>query len=394
MKNPSYRSVLLSSATSELGGALFTACNSIIIYELTGSASALGSIWLMYYLPSFFMQLVIGPFIDRWSRKRIMIYCQLTRMVLAILLLASLVLDAHTIAFIYLVQIIVGIIMPIFTPANQAILPTILSKDSLTKANASLDSIRQVMVITGPVLSGIFVDYFAIEWVLILITLAFAGSAGFLLVIQENYQPSSLRKKWISEFREGLSYFFAQRMIVWLGIFFSFVQFGVGVTIVTTIPFITTILEQPYSAYGIFIAGFPIGYLIGALIKQRLTNINGLGLLFTALIIGGCTYLSLGLTPWYSLALVTEVIAGIAIAIFNIHYVTLIQHLIPNHAMGKVASVRLLIMRTMMPLGILFATLTTPIISIRLLYIIIGCVICVSAAFGYVILHNRNLEYK
>lgn len=390
MKNTSYRSVLFSTATSELGGALFTACNSIIIYELTGSASAIGSIWLMYYLPSFFMQLFIGPFIDRWSRKRVMIFCQLVRMVLAIFLLASLVLDAYTIAFIYLIQIIVGVIMPIFIPANQAILPTILSKERLTSANASLDSIRQIMVIIGPLLPGIFVDYFAIEWVLLLIALTFAVSAGFLILIQEKFQQNRVRKKWITEFQEGLHYFFAQRMIVFLGVFFGFVQFGVGVTIVTTIPFITNILEQPYTAYGIFMAGFPIGYLIGAIIKQRLAHTDGLGILFTALIIGGCTYLSLGFTPWYSLAVITEIFAGIAIAIFNIHYVTLIQLHIPNHAMGKVTSVRLLIMRTMLPLGILFATVTTPLISIRALYIIIGCVICVSAAFGYVLL-GRNL---
>ncbi|WP_010096539.1 MFS transporter [Ornithinibacillus scapharcae] len=394
MKNPSYRSVLLSSTTSELGGALFTACNSIVIYELTGSASALGSIWLMYYFPSFFMQLFIGPYVDRWSRKKIMIHCQIIRMLLAIVLLMSLILDAYTIALIYIIQIIVGLIMPIFTPANQAILPTILNNEDLTRANASLDSIRQVMVITGPLLSGLFVDYFAIEWVLLLITIAFAVSAGLLVIIQENYQQNKVRKKWITEFQEGLHYFFAQRIIVLLGVFLGFVQFGVGVTIVTTIPFITTILEQPYSAYGIFMAGFPLGYLIGAFIKQRLENPDGLGILFTSLMIGGCTYLSLGFTPWYSLGVVTEIIAGIVIAIFNIHYVTLIQILIPNHVMGKVTSVRLLIMRTMMPLGILFATLTTTFISIRVLYIIIGCVICVSATLGYVFLRNRNFEYK
>lgn len=394
MSNPSYRSVLLSSATSELGGALFTACNSIIIYELTGSASALGSVWLMYYFPSFFMQLFIGPFIDRWSRKRILIHCQIIRMLLAIILLISLVLDSYTIVLIYIIQIIVGLIMPIFTPANQAILPTILNKESLTRANSFLDSIRQVTVITGPVLSGIFVDYFDIEWVLLLIILAFAVSTGFLFVIQENYQVNKVRKKWITEFREGLHYYIEQRLIVLLGIFFGFVQFGIGVTIVTTLPFITTILDQPYSAYGIFMAGFPIGYLIGVLIKQRMSDTDRLGILFTALIIGGCTYLSLGFTPWYLLAVITEIIAGIVIAIFNIHHVTLIQRLIPNHAMGKVISVRLLIMRTMMPLGILFATLTTPIICIRVLYIIIGCVICVSATLGYVSLRNMNLEYK
>ncbi|WP_026907986.1 MFS transporter [Paucisalibacillus globulus] len=391
INNYGFRSIWISNATSELGGALFTACNSILIYQLTGSATALGSVWLIYYIPSFIMQLFIGPYIDRFSRKWIMISCQLVRMILALTLLLCLFLDAFTIAFLYIVQVIVGVIMPIFIPANQAILPTVIKKEYLTKANASIDSTRQVMVIMGPVISGFLFDYLAIEWVLIIIGVAFLLSSIMLLMVDEDYQKSDLRNPWIHEFQEGIHTYFKHRLIVWLGVFFGFVHFGVGVTIVTTLPFITTILDQSISAYGLFMAGFPIGYLIGAFIKQRLSNLEGLGILFTALFIGGCTYLSLGVTPWYLLAVVTEIVAGIVIAIFNIYNITLIQRVIPNHLMGKVTSVRLLIMRTMLPLGILFATVTVPFVSIRILYLVIGSVICFTATYGYFYLRKKNV---
>ncbi|WP_052345726.1 MFS transporter [Paucisalibacillus sp. EB02] len=387
----SFRSIWLGNATSELGGALFTACNSILIYQLTGSATALGSVWLVYYIPSFLMQLFIGPYVDRWSRKWIMINCQFVRMILASILLISIYLDTFTIAFIFLVQVIVGVIMPIFAPANQAILRTVIEREYLSKANASLDSTRQVMVIMGPVISGVFVDYLAVEWVLLIITVAFLLSSVMLLTVNEDYQRITIRKPWIHEFREGLHTYFNHRLLVWLGVFFGFVQFGVGVTVVTTLPFITATLDQSVFSYGIFMAGFPIGYLIGAFIQNRLSNLDGVGILFTALFIGGCTYLSLGITPWYVLAVGTEIIAGIVIAIFNIYNITLIQQVIPNHLMGKVTSVRLLIMRTMMPLGILFAMVTVPFIAIRFLYVLIGSVICITALGGYLYLRNKNL---
>ncbi|MFD2042876.1 MFS transporter [Ornithinibacillus salinisoli] len=391
MKNDSFRSIWISSATSELGGALFTACNSILIYEITGSPTALGLVWLIYYIPSFLMQLFIGPYIDRWSRKTIMISCQLTRMLLALVLICSLLLNNFTITFIYIVQVIVGMIMPIFTPANQAILPTILRKEQLVKANASLESIRQVMAIMGPIVSGIFIDVLSIVWILVIISIAFALSALGLLKVNENYEKSTIRKPWMEEFREGLHSYFKHKLVVWLGIFFGFVQFGVGVTIVTTLPYITTILNQSYSAYGLFMAGFPIGYTIGALLHTKLGKIKGVGILFSALFIGGCTYLSLSITPWYSLAIVTEIIAGMVIAIFNIYNITLIQTLIPNQLLGKVTSVRLLIMRTMLPLGILFATLCSPFISIRTLYFVIGSVICITAFWGYLYVNKRHI---
>ncbi|MFE6169585.1 hypothetical protein ACFVP8_17200 [Viridibacillus arvi] len=77
-KNP-FRNICFANLASEIGGAFLTFCNSVLIYQLTGSATALGLVWLIYYIPSFFMQLFIGPFIDRWSRKRTMLLCQFFR---------------------------------------------------------------------------------------------------------------------------------------------------------------------------------------------------------------------------------------------------------------------------------------------------------------------------
>lgn len=386
----SFRAIWLSSATSELGGAFFTFCNSILIYNLTSSATALGIVWLIYYVPSFLMQLFIGPYIDRWSRKNTMIICQGIRAILVMLLVILLFLNALSIVVIYIFQIIIGLIMPIFTPANQAILPTIIEKDKLAKANASLESIRQIIAVMGPVLAGVFVDIFEMHLILVFVAMAFVFSSITLAFIKEPKINGSERKPWIAEFKEGFQAYTSYSLIVWLGVFFGFVQFGVGVTIVTNLPYITTILNQPYTAYGIFMAGFPIGYTLGALLTSKLKIFNGLAILFGALFIGGCTYLSLGFTPWYSLALMTECIAGIVIAIFNIYNITLIQQVIPNHLMGKVSSIRLLIMRLMLPIGILIATIGVNYVSIRSLYLLIGLIICVTSIFGYFILKAKK----
>ena len=245
------------------------------------------------------------------------------------------------------------------------------------------------MAVMGPITAGVLIDFIEVNWLLIIISIAFLLSTYNLVQIYEGNVKQKLRKPWIQEFKEGLSSYFEQPLIVWLGIFFGFVQFGVGVTIVTTLPYITTVLEQPTIAYGFFMAGFPVGYTIGALLSSKLKRLNGLGVLFSALFIGGCTYLLLAFTPWYSLALVTEAIAGIVIAIFNIYNITLIQQRIPNQFMGKVTSVRLLIMRLMLPLGILFATVSVQFLTIRTMYLIIGAVICVTSLVGYVFLKNK-----
>ncbi len=67
LKNRSFFFMWIGSAISELGGAFGTLCNSILVYELTGSEMALSSMWLLYFIPSLILQLISGPFIDKWS---------------------------------------------------------------------------------------------------------------------------------------------------------------------------------------------------------------------------------------------------------------------------------------------------------------------------------------
>lgn len=52
-------------------------------------------------------------------------------------------------------------------------------------------------------------------------------------------------------------------------------------------------------------------------------------------------------------------------------------------SMGKVTSIRLLIMRTMLPLGILIATISVEWLTIRQMYFGIGSIICISSIVGY-----------
>ena len=69
-------------------------------------------------------------------------------------------------------------------------------------------------------------------------------------------------------------------------------------------------------------------------------------------------------------------------AMFSIHNTTFIQKIIPNSQMGKVFSVRLLIIRGVMPLGVLFGGVFSEILGVRPLYLFIGLLISVVSLAG------------
>src|SRR5690625_3803090 len=89
-KNRSFVSTWLGNGISELVGSFGTFCNSVLVFELTGSTMVLGSMLRLYFLPSLILQLFLGPYIDRWSRKWIIIFSQWTRGILFVFPLAAL----------------------------------------------------------------------------------------------------------------------------------------------------------------------------------------------------------------------------------------------------------------------------------------------------------------
>ncbi|QGV08205.1 MFS transporter [Bacillus cereus] len=392
LKNRSFFFMWIGSAISELGGAFGTLCNSILVYELTGSEMALSSMWLLYFIPSLILQLISGPFIDKWSRKWIMIFSQWIRASVFLLPLMMLVSGSIEVWHIYVVQIVVGLITPLYTPASQAITPSIVSQEQLQDANAYIDGMTRLMMFLAPVLGGVVIHYIGTEFTLSFVCICLFVSGAFLLYIKEKRTTTDIRKTWLEQFLQGFTYFFTKPIIVWLGIFLTFVQFGVGVTMVTNLPYIKAELSAGYAEYGYFMAGFPLGYVIGSVLVGKVTYKSRRILMLGGLFIGGLTYISLGFNHSIVIAIIIEVIAGICIAFFNVHNTTICQQTVPNNMIGQIFSVRLFFIRSAMPLGVLVGGILSEMWGVRALYVIIGAIICVTSLIGMLLPYFKFLD--
>ncbi|MGD6874797.1 MFS transporter [Sutcliffiella horikoshii] len=393
LRNRSFVYVWSGNVISELGGAFGTFCNSIMVYQLTGSTMALSSMWLLYFIPSLILQLFIGPFIDRWSRKWTMIFSQWTRAAVFVVPLVAWSTGQLEVWHIFVVQVVVGLITPLYVPANHAITPTIVAEDQLKEANSLLESSVRLMSFTAPLLGGLVIEYIGVNLTLIFVVATLGLSGGLLWFVKEPSPVRAVRSTWWKEFGEGISFFFKQKIVVWLGFFLAFVQFGVGVTMVTTLPYITEELGGSYASYGYFMAGFPVGYILGALVVGRVTFVSPRFVMLGALAIGGLTFVGLGLNESsLFVAIVLEVVAGVVMAVFSINNTVLCQRIIPNHLMGKIFSVRLFIIRGVMPLGVLVGGMLGEVWGVRPLYFLIGFMIAGVALVGMLLPYFRFMD--
>ena len=96
---------------------------------------------------------------------------------------------------IYVVQIVVGLITPLYTPASQAITPSIVSQGQLQDANAYIDGMTRLMMFLAPVLGGVVIHFIGTELTLSFVCICLFVSGAFLLYIKEKRTTTDIRKR-------------------------------------------------------------------------------------------------------------------------------------------------------------------------------------------------------
>src|SRR5215217_6197069 len=110
------------------------------VYDLTGSTLASAAMLLTAFIPSILLGSVAGVFVDRWNRKATMVSANL---VMAGGLLPLLLVHGEAeVWIVYAVTAWQGFVELFFAPAEQAMLPKLVSDDDLTTANALNGQIR------------------------------------------------------------------------------------------------------------------------------------------------------------------------------------------------------------------------------------------------------------
>ena len=172
----------LAQAASGLGHTFAAFIISWLVYELTGSKVAMGSIWLCYMLPSLIVQLWAGPFLDRWQRRKVMIFAEWQRALVYLLPSILYTQGRLEVWHLYLVAVLAGTAEPLFRSSSMAYIPEILPPNQLIRGNSVLEGTAQVFMLSGPALGGLMVANLGAISVLLGLV-AVLGLAGLLLCL-------------------------------------------------------------------------------------------------------------------------------------------------------------------------------------------------------------------
>src|SRR5436309_713745 len=164
LRDAKFQRLWTGSAISLFGDQFYLVALPWIVFQLTGSAVAMGTMLMAAAIPRAVLMLLGGAFSDRLSARKIMITTACARALLVGAIAALLATHALKIWELYLLSFGFGVADAFSFPAGQTYLPFLVSRDRLVVANSVLQTTAQLIMIVGPAPAAIVVKSLGAAW--------------------------------------------------------------------------------------------------------------------------------------------------------------------------------------------------------------------------------------
>ncbi|HEY0459546.1 MAG TPA: MFS transporter [Pyrinomonadaceae bacterium] len=213
--NRNFRNLLWGQFVSEMGNWFnFIAGLGLVRVVSDASPAAAGVFFLTRILPFALFSPIAGTFVDRFSRRQVMIFSDLVRVVFALAFL--LVTNADNLWIAYVATILLSTFGAFFEGAKNAATPNMTGKDGLLAGTALMFSTRFLLMAIGAALGGFASAYFGYKIAFIINAASFAVSAFSVWLIPEEatrddetavrMKDKRTRESFFTELKEGFQY--------------------------------------------------------------------------------------------------------------------------------------------------------------------------------------------
>lgn len=347
--NRNYRYTWLGQVVSEVGDHF----NNIAVFSLvmsqTGSGKLVSGVLLSRGLAVLAGGPLAGVMLDRFDRRQMMIWSDLSRAAIAVAF--GLCLIYPKIWLVYVLSAALMFASPFFTSGRASILPAVASKEELHTANALTQTTQWTALAIGTMLGGVSVTEFGYEWAFLFNALSFLFSAlcisrlkvakGFRAARSEALTESKVVKPW-HDYIEGLRYIRGTPLLLGiLGLAVGWATGGGAAQVLFTL-FGERVFNRGPAGIGQVWGCAAVGLLFGGAIAHRI----GPRLTFTAYkwtvatvyLIHGIAYTLFSQMQQYWAALLFIGLSRAAIAISSVLNMTQLLRHVADDYRGRVFS--------------------------------------------------------
>ena len=210
--NRNFRNLLWGQIISELGNWFnFIAGLGLVRLVSDSSPAAAGILFVCRLLPFALFSPIAGTFVDRFSRRRVMIFSDLIRVVFALMFL--LVTSEENLWIAYFATVLLSAFGAFFEGAKNAAAPNLTGKEGLLAGTALLFSSRFLLMAIGAALGGWAAAVFGYQAAFIINAASFGISAYSVWLIpekavreQRDEGKEAREESFFNELKEGFRY--------------------------------------------------------------------------------------------------------------------------------------------------------------------------------------------
>jgi hypothetical protein len=343
LRNRDFALLFGATAISLVGDGIFYVALAWQAYDLSGAASALSLVLTAMFGARLLFLLVGGAIADRFDRRRVMISADLIRAACLAVVAVLGAMDTLALWHLAVAVAVFSIGDALFLPASRALLPSLVGRDDLGRANALLSASRPITSrVVGPLLGGVAIGIGGAASGFALDSASFVLSALLLAFLRTRAVPEGHEEgaSLFGEIVEGLRFVRGER---WLAV--SLLAAAVGLLfylgpVSVLLPRLIKI-DMGGSAvdYGIVLTAGGIGGIAGSLALGQLgLPRRRLPAMYLCWVVGALGITGFGLAGelWQLFAI--ELVAVAALDIGEIIWFTLLQERVPDRLLGRVGA--------------------------------------------------------
>lgn len=398
------RNIYLFLASQFLTGITSMIVQYAIIWYLTketGSATILSIATILGMLPMALLSPFVGPLVDRWNKKALLIVPDVVAAVFAIILsISGGVFHVFPIWLIFVSLLMRSIAQTFQMPTIQSVIPTMVPDTELTKINGQLGMVQSANMIIAPALGAFLFALIPLQYLILLDVLGAILGISILIWVQiPNNEKIDAALHMLHNTKLGV-----QQLMHNKGLWYITITGAVFTLLYMPAASMYPLMTMKYFQGTVGQAGFIEAlYSGGMLAGGAIIGIWGnwrdrmKPVIIAFFLVGVPTGLS-GLLPgnqsgfmWFA---ILNVIEGIATPFFSTLLMAMIQQSYPSQQLGRVLGVLNSLMSLTGPVGLIFAGPIADALGVETLFIIAGVGTVICGIFALMVPIMRQYDIK
>ncbi len=356
--------LLWSGATiSALGDGMSFVALVWLLFERGADASMVGWLAAAYTGPVVVGGLLAGVVLDRFDRRRVLIFDNFVRGIAVASIPIAAALGTLTTAHIFIVAAVYGLLFMTSLAGIPSLIPTLVDDTELTTANAMESLSYGIAGLAGPAAAGVVIAFIGAPAVLLVDAVTYAAFAACLIALRlpaesaAEAQPAADDQPMPGRgIGPAIRFVLGAPAIVAITLLYMAINVGEGMFIVIAPIYAREVLAGDAATYGLLISALTGGTLVGALIVGALDWRWPLGRSIAAATLAtGLTMGILVATPPLLPSVLVLAGAGLFASSLTAWAQTIRMRLIPPRLRGRVFALLRTLMQSTPPIGAVIA---------------------------------------